>query len=265
MQAAPGLPARRHPLPVRADAGEGRLQPPAPARAGRSAACLPSSVPPPFPPRSHPRLGGAGHPHTAVPPSACLVLLLAIGPALPAAPSAWLPYKGGQQGPAPLVPVQRSSPGPARDARTRGHGLARCGPGTSSHLPSLAASLAWHRGKTRGDGGQAGCRQSPGTTAPEELQGWWPWRRAAESQGHSSVPLCSHGSVPEQGRAQHTPVNPAGQHHRQPRAHGAMTTVPACRAVAGHASINCKSRDIVKTLFSAGPDLCKPQVQAEQR
>lgn len=77
--------------------------------------------------------------------------------------------------------------------------------------------------------------------------------------------LCSHGSVPEQGRAQHTPVNPAGQHHRQPRAHGAMTTVPACRAVAGHASINCKSRDIVKTLFSAGPDLCKPQVQAEQR
>lgn len=180
--AGPAAPAART---GRRRGGQAAAPSPSPSR---QICCLPSLFSaPPFPPRSHPRLGGAGHPHTAVPPSACLVLLLAIGPALPAAPSAWLPYKGGQQGPAPLVPVQRSSPGPARDARTRGHGLARCGPGTSSHLPSLAASLAWHRGKTRGDGGQAGCRQSPGTTAPEELQGWWPWRRAAESQGHSSV------------------------------------------------------------------------------
>lgn len=165
------------------------------------------------------------------------------------------PYRGGQQGPVPLVPVQRSRPGPARDAKTQGHGLARHAPGMSSHAPSPAASLTHSvpgTGGNGGDEGQAGCRQSPGTAAPGGPQGWWPWRRAAEAR---DTALCHCGSVPEQGRAQHAPANPAGLHRGQPSAQGDTATPPE----AGHASTNCNSRDVVKTV------LLQDQVSANPR
>lgn len=115
--------------PCRAGAGQGRASGTTARRGAGSAGSSPQTRQQPDPPPASPSPGSPG-----------------CGPQHPP--------PGHPAGSRPLIPAQRSSPGPAHDAGAEGHGLAHCVPGTSSHLPSLAAFLA--RG-VPGTGGTASC------------------------------------------------------------------------------------------------------------